>query len=66
MMFNTQTNKVATVYVAMSGGVDSSVVAGLMKEAGHNVVGVAMCFSITHPGSTRPSCCGVDGIQETL
>ena len=48
----------------MSGGVDSSVVAGMMKDAGHEVVGVTMCFSINHPGSKKPSCCGVDGIQD--
>ncbi|HBO97864.1 MAG TPA: tRNA 2-thiouridine(34) synthase MnmA [Candidatus Omnitrophica bacterium] len=52
------------VFVAMSGGVDSSVVAGMMKGAGHDVVGVTMCFSINHPGSRKPSCCGVDGIQD--
>lgn len=52
------------VYVAMSGGVDSSVVAAMMKEQGHDVVGVTMCFSITHPNSKKPSCCGVDGIQD--
>jgi len=48
----------------MSGGVDSSVVAAMMKDAGHDVVGVTMCFSITHPESKKPSCCGVDGIQD--
>ncbi len=52
------------VFVAMSGGVDSSVVAGLMKEAGHDVVGVTMCFSISHPNSRKPSCCGVEGIDD--
>ncbi len=52
------------VFVAMSGGVDSSVAAGMMKEAGHDVVGVTMCFSINHPDSRKPSCCGVDGIQD--
>jgi tRNA-specific 2-thiouridylase len=60
-MINTSKKK---VFVAMSGGVDSSVVAGLMKDAGHDVVGVTMCFSITHPHSKKPSCCGVDGIQD--
>ena len=57
-------DKSKKVYVAMSGGVDSSVVAALMKDLGYDVVGVTMCFSITHPNSTKPSCCGVDGIQD--
>ena len=63
-MPNTKSKKDTTVFVAMSGGVDSSVVAGLMKEEGYNVVGVTMCFNITHPNSKKPSCCGVDGIAD--
>jgi tRNA-specific 2-thiouridylase len=59
-----QNNKSKKVFVAMSGGVDSSVVAGMMRDAGYDVVGVTMCFSITHPDSKKPSCCGVDGIQD--
>lgn len=53
-----------TVFVAMSGGVDSSVVAGMMKESGYKTIGVTMCFNITHPDSKRPSCCGIDGIED--
>ena len=58
-----KTNKDKTVYVAMSGGVDSSVVAGLIKEAGYNTIGVTMCFNITH-NDGKASCCGIDGIAD--
>lgn len=64
MNFNRPINKSKKVFVAMSGGVDSSVVAALMHDEGYDVVGVTMCFSITHPDSKKPSCCGVDGIQD--
>jgi tRNA-uridine 2-sulfurtransferase len=57
-------NKDKTVFVAMSGGVDSSVVAGMIRDAGYKTVGVTMCFNITHPNSDKPSCCGIDGIAD--
>lgn len=53
------------ILVAMSGGVDSSVAAALLVEAGHDVVGVTMktfCYDAT-PGPSK-TCCGLDGIMD--
>lgn len=53
------------VLVAMSGGVDSSVAAALLVEAGHEVVGATMktfCYQET-PGHSK-TCCGLDGIMD--
>jgi tRNA-specific 2-thiouridylase len=54
-----------TVLVAMSGGVDSSVAAALLVDAGYRVVGATMktfCYSET-PAHGR-TCCGLDGIMD--
>jgi tRNA-specific 2-thiouridylase len=57
------------ILVAMSGGVDSSVAAALLVEAGYEVLGVTMktfCYDENQPLAKGPSktCCGLDGILD--
>lgn len=53
------------VLVAMSGGVDSSIAAALLVDAGHDVVGVTMkTFCYTDTPSHGKTCCGLDGISD--
>ncbi|MBF0595056.1 MAG: tRNA 2-thiouridine(34) synthase MnmA [Candidatus Omnitrophica bacterium] len=74
------------IFVAMSGGVDSSVAAGLLLEQGYDIEGVTMCFELPasgegrrpeqpdgerselaatwRPQSGRPSCCGLESIED--
>ncbi|MDT8370154.1 MAG: tRNA 2-thiouridine(34) synthase MnmA [Longimicrobiales bacterium] len=51
--------------VAMSGGVDSSLAAALLVEAGHDVIGATMKTFCYSGGTTHArSCCGLDGIVD--
>ncbi|HWC37907.1 MAG TPA: tRNA 2-thiouridine(34) synthase MnmA [Acidimicrobiales bacterium] len=49
------------VLVAMSGGVDSSVAAALLVEAGHEVVGATMKL---WGGPSDTGCCSVDDVED--
>lgn len=55
------------VIAAMSGGVDSSVTAALMVEAGYDVVAITMRLG-THDtieiDSDKPNCCSIEGVED--
>jgi tRNA-specific 2-thiouridylase len=53
---------VARVFVAMSGGVDSSVAAALLIEQGHDVTGVTM--QLWPSGDDEGGCCSVVAVRD--
>jgi tRNA-uridine 2-sulfurtransferase len=53
------------IVVAMSGGVDSSVAAGLLAEAGHDVIGLSMQLYDQQQGEVKfGSCCTIDDLHD--
>lgn len=52
------------VVVAMSGGVDSSVVAALLHSQGEDVVGISMRLYATSHGTPGKSCCSPDDLLD--
>ena len=53
------------IVVAMSGGVDSSVAAGLLVRQGHDVIGLSMQLYDQSEGQTQfGSCCTIDDLHD--
>ncbi|BDU50264.1 tRNA 2-thiouridine(34) synthase MnmA [Haliovirga abyssi] len=58
-------NKNKTIAVAMSGGVDSSVVAYMLKKEGYNIIGITMKhWGGEDSGDNNKTCCSLDDIYD--
>lgn len=58
-------SKPRRIVVAMSGGVDSSVVAGILKRQGHEVIGITLQLYDHGQATARPgSCCAGQDIHD--
>jgi tRNA-specific 2-thiouridylase len=52
------------VFLGMSGGVDSSLSASILKEAGHHVTGVSLVLFESSGTPSPTSCCSLNAVKE--
>lgn len=54
------------VLMALSGGVDSSVAAAMLRDEGHEVIGITLRYWLCEEGEAERarSCCGLDGVAD--